>query len=94
MIGNRANKIGQLLYVLVEKFVNDDISAEEFETEYLRERHKSRGLRFGKFGDFDLQVFSAVDAFCGDPQLRGPEDLDQAGLLHEVEEALRQFKEG
>jgi hypothetical protein len=72
------------------QFSKGEITGRSFENSYLKTRRKSRTRNFGQFNDLDAKVFSAIDAFCDDPDLREPGDLDEGGLRAEVEAALRE----
>ena len=78
---------------LIERFLDGQIQATEFERLYLN-RFKNETERFGE-EIFDVLegVFSAADEFCADPALRGNTSLDESQLREECETALEKLKE-
>jgi len=74
--------------VLIERFVSGEISASEFEVSYL-DAFKNEDFGF----DQDVYeilnfLFSDVDAYCSDPDLRDNDDLDEEQLLNSAKKAL------
>jgi hypothetical protein len=78
--------------ILINAFVQGDLSATEFEAEY---------LKLFEYDNTDLEeedynilntLFWAVDQFCANPKLREEEDLDENQLKTAAQEALTALK--
>jgi hypothetical protein len=65
---------------LIAAFVHGDISASEFEQRYLRMFKNETRVIPGELYIVLNELFTDVDAFCGNPMLRGRDDLDEAQL--------------
>lgn len=80
---------------LLETYTSGKMTADEFERAYLDKfKKESRVLSPHEFAVLD-RLFGAVDAYCGDTDLRDGEDLDESALLDEAaraRDALRSFK--
>lgn len=77
------------ILTLIDSFVSGDLDASEFEKKYSASWREHRDSDGSMSRDKDAQryfdsVFSAVDAYCDDPELRDDDDLDQQGLLDGV----------
>lgn len=75
--------------MVVQGFLSGDISAPTFELEYASLWRKFRDSGEYKLLDNDIarrldRVFSALDCYCADPDLRDEGDLDDNGLMREV----------
>jgi hypothetical protein len=76
---------------LIERFVSGAIDAPTFESTYLTMfKNESARLPDTAFTVLD-QLFGDVDAFCGDPALRGEADLDEEALRTHSLAALREL---
>jgi hypothetical protein len=75
---------------LVLALLNDGMSASEFEASYIRAYNEAatNGMSIPFAAD---RLFYAVDAYQGDPALRGPLDIDEAALREEASQALEQW---
>ncbi|MBN9364425.1 MULTISPECIES: colicin immunity domain-containing protein [unclassified Devosia] len=75
---------------LVEALLEQRVSAENFEAAYLRAYSEAAaaGVSIPFAAD---RLFYAVDAYCSDPSLRGPLDIDEATLRSEAREALARW---
>lgn len=74
---------------ILRKFVDDEIDAIEFETKYLN-LYKTDTTKWQKgIVSILYELFSDVDAFCSDPELRDEEDLDENQLKECVVRALK-----
>lgn len=77
------------LATLINSFVSGNMNASEFEKKYLtlwrehRDSDESHPLHHDAQRYFD-SVFSAVDSYCADPDLRDEEDLDEQELLDSI----------
>ncbi len=77
------------LFKLIDEFIHGDISAPIFEIDYMNEWRKYRDLSFnrelGKNNQeyFD-RIFTALDIYCSNPDLRDENDFDDSELLNEV----------
>ncbi|WP_084724942.1 colicin immunity domain-containing protein [Streptacidiphilus melanogenes] len=70
--------------VAANAFLGGRISAPEFETLFLALfRGVSKGLVGSQAQELD-RLFSAVDAYCSDPELRDGFDIDELGLHRAV----------
>ena len=63
---------------LVNRFIDGDMDAPAFETAFIRAYHMARLPGDVPYA-MDL-LFYEVDAYCADPALRGPDDIDEAQL--------------
>ena len=76
---------------LLSSFVKNDISAVDFESQYLSLYKGDTNL----FSDEEFlildELFGDVDAFVGDPNLRDPGDLDEVELHKRVMLALEKL---
>lgn len=74
---------------LIDSFASGELSASEFEKQYSaswREHRDSTGSKSKNKAAqryFD-SIFSAVDSYCDDADLRDEDDLDDQGLLDSV----------
>ncbi len=77
---------------LISAFVADKIAATDFEREYLK-LFKADETEWpeAEFAILD-ELFGDVDAFCGDPQLRGENDLDEYELKERSKMALERLQ--
>ena len=80
---------------LIRQFVKQQISADEFEKEYIELFRKFRdsGTRL----EYDVEdvvstLFTDVDCYCGDTDLRDKDDIDEQELLTRAEFALKQLE--
>jgi len=74
---------------LIQNFISGNIAAEEFEEHYSTLWRRHRDSVEPKTADADTQryfdsVFSAVDAYCSDPELFDEDDLDDRGLVDAI----------
>ncbi|WP_046006447.1 colicin immunity domain-containing protein [Pseudoalteromonas rubra] len=77
--------------LLVTQFVVGEVTAGQFEASYMDMfKNESREIPDDIY-DVLNDLFSDVDAYCGDPDLRGDEDLDELTLLSRAKEALRKL---
>lgn len=77
------------LLALIDSFVSGDVSASDFEKQYSALWREHRDADDTKPTDKETQryfdsVFSAVDSYCDDPDLRDEDDLDEQGLLNNI----------
>ncbi|YCH29456.1 colicin immunity domain-containing protein [Erwinia sp. D4-22] len=83
------NKKDLFIISLINSFVSGDVTAPQFEREYIRawrdyrDSDELNGAARDTKVFFD-KVFSSVDAYCSDPELIDEGDLDEKGLLTEV----------
>jgi self-protective colicin-like immunity protein len=77
---------------LLEAFIEGRIDAQTFEQFYL-ERFKSDTTRWPE-GEYQIlnDLFGDIDAFCAEPELRGPEDLDETQLRERSATALDKLR--
>lgn len=73
---------------LIDEFVKGQVTADEFERQYLTlfKQHT------GDLSDSDFEVlnnlFTDVDAYCPDPDLRDEDDISEEQLLSSAKSAL------
>jgi len=82
-----------LKYVnLIQEFLSKRIDAATFEASYLT-MFKNETVAFGG-ATFEILdgVFNDVDAFCQNPALRGPNDLDEDQLRDVCRSALKRLE--
>ena len=76
---------------LIESFLSNQISPFEFQRKYLDmfKEDDSEGTE----EEYEVlnDLFGDVDAFYADPELRGPDDLDENGLRRHSEIALKKL---
>ena len=73
----------------IRQFVDGDITACQFEESYLKIfKNEEKVLPEDVFEVLN-ELFTDVDSFCSDPELRDDEDLDDAELLNRAEVALK-----
>ncbi|WP_064555864.1 colicin immunity domain-containing protein [Buttiauxella noackiae] len=77
------------ILAMIDSFVSGDLNASDFEKKYSASWREHRDSDAPKSKDKDAQryfdaVFSAVDSYCDDPDLRDEDDLDEQGLLDSI----------
>lgn len=77
------------ILTLIDSFASGGLSASELEKKYSASWREHRDSDEPKSTNKDAQryfdsVFSAVDSYCDDPDLRDDDDLDEQGLLDSV----------
>lgn len=77
--------------LLLTQFVNSEIAASEFDTLYLELFKKETETFPEEIYDILNNLFSDVDAYCEDPDLRDDEDLDEDELLISAKKALEEL---
>jgi len=77
--------------LLITQFVTGDITASQFEVSYLEMfKNESRELPEDIYNVLN-GLFSDVDAYCGDPELRDDDDLGDEELLGSARDALKKL---
>lgn len=77
---------------LLSSFVEERIGASDFEREYMDLfKNDSTNWSEQEFAVLD-QLFADVDAFCADPDLRDPGDLDERELMEKSKVALEKLR--
>ena len=78
--------------LLITQFIVGEITTSQFESRYL-EMFKNETNQFPE-SVYDVlnKLFSDVDSYCGDPDLRDDEDLGDEELLDCAKEALERLK--
>ncbi|MFC3960206.1 colicin immunity domain-containing protein [Halovivax cerinus] len=78
---------------LIRKFTGGEMTAPEFERQYLDEFKSDRG-NFPSGDAFDPyhRLFVAVDAYCSDPELRDEYDIDETALRETAVETKAQLE--
>jgi len=88
------NKVGGVLEEYVAKlrqFVDGDITACQFEESYLKIFKNEEKVLPEHVFEVLNELFTDVDSFCSDPELRDDEDLDDTELLYRAELALKKL---
>lgn len=67
--------------VLISKFVEGELSADEFETAYLDMFKSEEGFFGEEMYEILQELFCRVDAYCADESLRGSDNLDTDQLM-------------
>lgn len=79
--------------LLITQFVLGEITAPQFEDRYLV-MFRNETDQFPEHVYKVLnKLFTDVDSYCGDPDLRDDEDLDDGGLQSCAKEALTRLKD-
>ncbi|WP_353614423.1 colicin immunity domain-containing protein [Mangrovibacter phragmitis] len=83
---------------LIDAFISQDISAPEFEHNYLTAWRTYRDSSEDKRADLRTQrffdtVFSLVDSYCSDPDLMDDDDLNDDDLFEAVYELQTAWRE-
>ncbi|MFL1484372.1 colicin immunity domain-containing protein [Marinobacter sp. LN3S78] len=77
---------------LIEEFVSGQIKADEFESQYLTLFKQQTGeLPEPEFETLN-QLFTDVDAYCADPELRDEDDISEEELVASAKSALQQLR--
>ena len=77
--------------LLITQFVTGEITASQFETTYLEMFKNETDILPEDVYDVLNNLFLDVDAYCGDPELRDDEDLDDEDLVSSAKEALKKL---
>jgi len=77
--------------LLITQFVAGDITASQFEVSYLKIFKDEANEVPEDIYDVLNGLFSDVDAYCGDPELRDDDDLGDEELLSSAKEALKKL---
>jgi hypothetical protein len=75
---------------LITRFVEGQMTAKAFEKAFLTAWHHERDAATRVPFAVD-RLFYEVDAYCADPDLRAPADLDDEGLTRAAIRALDEF---
>ncbi|WP_071655492.1 colicin immunity domain-containing protein [Mangrovactinospora gilvigrisea] len=79
--------------IIASAMLQRRIKAPEFETVFLALFRGPAGEIRGDAGDAVSRLFSAVDSYCADPELRDDHDLDEQSLRLEVARFIERVKE-
>jgi hypothetical protein len=77
---------------LIRNFVEGGVSAHEFERDYLQMFKSDVARRPRQQFEILNRLFSDVDAYCADPDLRSDDDIDENQLRTSAGSALRELK--
>jgi hypothetical protein len=77
---------------LIDSFLNNQIDVSTFEAKYLDTFKNDITMWSGDTYEILNGLFSDVDAFCADPELRDSEDLDEEQLRQQAQVAARKLK--
>jgi len=74
---------------LIERFVNKQISALEFEQSFLS-IHRNENFHYSEKAGIVLSIlFSDIDSFCGDSEIA---NYDETDPFHDIEESELRFR--
>ena len=91
---NDMNSQGLEPYIaLIDSFLRNEISATRFEQDYLHMFKRDHTSRTEDAYNVLNDLFGDVDAFCSDPDLCGPEDLNEEQLRKRCQQAYERLKE-
>jgi len=76
---------------LIRSFLNGEIAVKEFERRYMR-LFKDDNTKWSQ-DEYEVlnELFSDLDAFCANPRLRKPGDLDEPQLRKNSARALKKL---
>lgn len=75
---------------LIESFANREVDGPTFERAFLNARREEVNAGLSQSYAVDL-LFYEVDAYCSDPMLMGPEDIDEEQLRVEAVRCLARW---
>ena len=82
-----ANKLGPYIH-LMQSFLENRIDADDFERRHLSMfKNDNSSWTEAEYDNLEY-LFGEVDAFCGDPELRGENDIDEDQLLEATKMTL------
>ncbi len=82
----------QKYFTLIEDFVSNRIGASEFEKKFL-EIHRADTFEYSENVHRILSIlFSDIDDYCSNPEIRDENDLDDEGLLIKAKKALDELR--
>ena len=79
---------------LIFQFVNNEISANEFETSFISlfREFRNKGIVLeNTVSDIISELFTDVDSYCGDPELRDDDDIDEIELISRAKSSLKEL---
>ncbi|MBC6427309.1 MAG: hypothetical protein GDA51_12790 [Ekhidna sp.] len=79
---------------LIFQFVNKEISADQFEKDYIslfREFRDTGKVLEDVVSDIISELFTDVDAYCSDPELRDDDDIDEIELINRAKSSLKKL---
>lgn len=76
---------------LLEQFVSGQLKAPAFSTAFLAHYRQDETYYGPPIGSLLDALMAAVDAYCEDPALRGPHDIDEVQFLKEAQDLLSRF---
>lgn len=87
---------------LISQFVNGEISADQFEKDYMSIWREFRDKSWREFEDKGIisedaatdivdELFTALDCYCGNPDLREECDIDEKELLEIAKSSLKKL---
>jgi len=78
--------------VMIRNFLDRHLTVEDFERQYLATfKSEHAGMTIAEFAILET-LFSAVDAYCPDPDIRSDEDLDEEQLRKAAQDTLNELK--
>ncbi len=76
---------------LIFDFVSGKIPVEEFEPSYLKMAKEEQVIFNNSIYQIIGTLFSDVDAYCGDPELRDDDDIDEVELISRAKSSLKSY---
>ena len=76
---------------LIFDFVSGKISVEEFESSYLKMVKEERIIFDDDIYEIIGTLFSDVDSYCGDSELRDDDDIDEIELFSRAKLSLKKL---
>ncbi len=76
---------------LIKSFLNGEATVFDFEKKYLVQFKEDETIWVGEAFDTLNELFSDLDSYCENPELRDSRDLDENQLRQKAEMALRQL---
>jgi len=92
MVENDTPNIDLLKYKqLIFDFVSGRIPVEEFESSYLKMVKEEQIIFNDSIYKIIGALFSDVDSYCGSPELRGDDDIDEMELFSRAKSSLKKL---
>lgn len=77
---------------LLQAFVIGELSAAQFSTTFFKHYRIDNHSYGPQIGGLLNELMAMTDAYCEDPTLRGPLDIDEKQFLLEAQELLSRFQ--
>jgi hypothetical protein len=87
------SKLHQTYLDLLRSFVSGQLSAPAFSTAFFNHYRQDEGYYGPQIGLLLDELMAMADAYCEDPALRGPEDIDEDQFLGEAQGLLPRLEQ-